>query len=59
MVMKSVSRKCSVSKDAYTRKAIELATTKEQLETVKFWADPEVDFDLFTSYSDKINELKK
>jgi hypothetical protein len=43
----------------YTRKAIELATTKEQLETVKFWADPEVDFDLFTSYSDKINELKK
>lgn len=46
-------------KEAYVRKTIELATTKEQLETVKFWADPEVDFDLFTSYSDRINELKK
>lgn len=46
-------------KEMFVRKAIELATTKEELETVKFWADPEVDFDLFTAYSDKINEFKK
>ena len=46
-------------KEMYLRKAIELATTQAELETVKFWADPEVDFDLFTAYSDKWNELKK
>ena len=46
-------------KEMFVRKAIELATTKEELESVKFWADPEVDFDLFTTYSDRINELKK
>lgn len=46
-------------KEMFVRKAIELATTKEELESVKFWADPEVDFELFTSYSDRINELKK
>lgn len=46
-------------KEMFVKKAIELATTKEELESVKFWVDPEVDFDLFTSYSDRINELKK
>lgn len=46
-------------KEMYVRKTIELATTKEELESIKEWVDPEIDFDLFTAYSDRINELKK
>jgi hypothetical protein len=46
-------------KEMYVRKTIDLATTKEQLESVKEWVDPEIDFDIFTSYSDKLKELKK
>lgn len=46
-------------KEMYVRKTIELATKKEELDTIKFWVDPEIDFDIFTAYSDKINELKK
>jgi len=46
-------------KEMYVRKTIELATTKEELQSVKEWVDPEIDFDIFTSYSDKLKELKK
>jgi len=46
-------------KEMYVRKVIELATSQEELESVKEWVDPEIDFDIFTSYSDKLKELKK
>jgi len=46
-------------KEMYVRKTIELAVSKEELETIKEWVDPEIDYDIFTSYSDRLNELKK
>jgi hypothetical protein len=46
-------------KEMYVRKVIELATSQEELESIKEWVDPEIDFDIFTSYSDKLKELKK
>jgi len=46
-------------KEMYVRKVIDLATSQEELQSVKEWVDPEIDFDIFTSYSDKLKELKK
>lgn len=44
-------------KEAYVRKTIELATTEEDLNSVMNWVDPEIDFDIFTMWSDKKREL--
>lgn len=46
-------------KEMYVRKTIELASTKEELQSIKEWVDPEIDFNIFTQYSDKLKELKK
>lgn len=46
-------------KEMYVRKTIELASTKEELQSIKEWVDAEIDFDIFTQYSDKLKELKK
>ena len=46
-------------KELYVLKVIELSTKKEELESIKEWVDPEIDFDIFTSYSDRLNEFKK
>lgn len=44
-------------KEAYVRKTIELATTEDELNSVMNWVDPEIDFDIFTMWSDKKREL--
>ena len=46
-------------KEAYVRKTIELATTEEELNSVMNWVDPEIDFDIFTMWSDRKRELTK
>ena len=45
-------------KELYVRKAIELATTEAEIQSVSKWVDPTVDLDLFTLYDDKARELK-
>ncbi len=45
-------------KELYVRKAIELATTEAEIQSVSKWVDPEMDLDLFTLYDDKARELK-
>lgn len=44
-------------KEAYVLKVIELATTEEELKSVMNWVDPEIDFDIYTSWDDKRREL--
>lgn len=44
-------------KELYVRKVIELATTEEELKSVMNWVDPEIDFDIYTSWDDKRREL--
>ena len=44
--------------ELYVRKAVELATTEAEIQSVSKWVDPTVDLDLFTLYDDKARELK-
>lgn len=44
-------------KEMYVLKVIELATTEEELKSVMNWVDPEIDFDIYTSWDDKRREL--
>jgi len=44
-------------KELYVLKAIELATTEEELKSVMNWVDPEIDFDIYTKWDDKRREL--
>ena len=44
-------------KELYVLKVIELATNEEELKSVINWVDPEIDFDIYTSWDDKRREL--
>lgn len=44
--------------ELYVRKAVELATTESEIQSISKWVDPEMDLDLFTLYDDKARELK-
>lgn len=44
-------------KEAYVLKAIELATTEDELKSIINWVDPEIDFDIYTQWEDKKREL--
>ena len=44
--------------ELYVRKAVDLATTEAEIQSVSKWVDPTVDLDLFTLYDDKARELK-
>jgi len=44
--------------ELYVRKAVELATTESEIQSILKWVDPTEDLDLFTLYDDKARELK-
>ena len=44
-------------KELYVLKVIELAKTEEHLNSIIDWVDPEIDFDIYTSWDSKKNEL--